>query len=288
MALIEHLLESTTKYEVPQGAFWNWAFHPETLDQIARLRAGLISFGDSDDAAMLTALMLGCLHGPLPKDSSNSGYFSNQMPRTFSSKPDYSVRYWQEREMKPIKISVIDPLRKKAKLVFAKSLRPSGEQSRIFFGDSSDPSVFKRISDPVDLVITSPPYYGMRSYVQDQWLRFWFLGGPDQVSYNCRDQISHLSPENFSKSLSLVWNNAASVASRNIRMVIRFGALPSRKADSDKIFRDSLKFSNAPWEIYRTRQVGDSNLGRRQSLGMGEKASSKAVTEQDYFIRLKI
>ena len=288
MTLLEHLLESTTNYEVPQGAFWNWAFHPETLDQISRLRAGLIRFGDSDDAAMLTALMLGCLHGPLPKDSKNSGYFSNQMPRTFSSKPDYSVRYWQEHKMNPIKVCIIGPLRKKAKLVFAKSFLPCGEKSRIFFGDSSDPSIFERISDPVDLVITSPPYYGMRSYVQDQWLRFWFLGGPDQVSYNYSNHLSHLSPENFSRSLSHVWNNAATVANQNIRMVIRFGALPSRKADSDKILRDSLQFSKAPWEIYRIRQVGDADLGRRQSLGMGEKASSKAVTERDYYIRLKV
>jgi len=26
-------------------------------------------------------------------------------------------------------------------------------------------------SKPYDWVITSPPYYGMRTYIQDQWLR---------------------------------------------------------------------------------------------------------------------
>ena len=42
-----------------------------------------------------------------------------------------------------------------------------------------------------DWVITSPPYYGMRTYIPDQWLRNWFVGGPDAVDYTNRDQVVH-------------------------------------------------------------------------------------------------
>ena len=34
------------------------------------------------------------------------------------------------------------------------------------------------------LIVTSPPYYGLRTYVSDQWLRNWFLGGADRVDYS--------------------------------------------------------------------------------------------------------
>jgi hypothetical protein len=32
--------------------------------------------------------------------------------------------------------------------------------------------------------LTSPAYYGLRTYVADQWLRNWFLGGPAYVDYS--------------------------------------------------------------------------------------------------------
>ncbi|MCL5736611.1 MAG: DNA methylase, partial [Actinobacteria bacterium] len=31
----------------------------------------------------------------------------------------------------------------------------------------------------VKLVVTSPPYLDVTNYSEDQWLRLWFLGGPD-------------------------------------------------------------------------------------------------------------
>ena len=61
------------------------------------LREGLHGLR-SDAAQMLRAICLGALHGPLSKSPDQRGYFSNQMPRTFASKPDYSVRFWRERE----------------------------------------------------------------------------------------------------------------------------------------------------------------------------------------------
>ena len=32
----------------------------------------------------------------------------------------------------------------------------------------------------IDLLFTSPPYYGVTNYHVDQWLRLWMLGGPDK------------------------------------------------------------------------------------------------------------
>jgi hypothetical protein len=37
----------------------------------------------------------------------------------------------------------------------------------------------------------SPPYYGRRTYIPDQWLRNWFLGGSSNVEYSNDLQLAH-------------------------------------------------------------------------------------------------
>ena len=38
-------------------------------------------------------------------------------------------------------------------------------------------TALRRIRRRFTRVITSPPYLGMRTYLPDQWLRYWALGG---------------------------------------------------------------------------------------------------------------
>lgn len=44
----------------------------------------------------------------------------------------------------------------------------------------------------------SPPYYGMRTYLPDQWLRLWFLGGPDYVEH----QLKHSGAVSFAAGMA--------------------------------------------------------------------------------------
>ena len=61
-----------------------------------------------------------------------------------------------------------------------------------------------------DWVITSPPYYGMRTYIPDQWLRNWFVGDPDVVDYTNRRRSRSLKPRGRRRAdLRQVWRNAA-------------------------------------------------------------------------------
>ncbi|MDR6860238.1 hypothetical protein [Variovorax guangxiensis] len=62
---------------------------------------------ESDTTVVLRAAMLGCLHGPLNKSPERRSYFSNQMPRTFSAKPSYSLRYWSEHKTQPPDVAVL-------------------------------------------------------------------------------------------------------------------------------------------------------------------------------------
>ncbi len=67
----------------------------------------------SDIDRFIAALALGSLHGEMDKSSS---YFSNQMPRTISTKPAYSIRYWREHGLRPKRRRVFEILRNRARL----------------------------------------------------------------------------------------------------------------------------------------------------------------------------
>ncbi|HHI71505.1 MAG TPA: hypothetical protein ENJ91_10915 [Rhodobacteraceae bacterium] len=283
--LMEQLLCDFQSPEIPEGEFWRWAFHPDTLIDICKLRQGLMEIEDTDASVMLRAVLMGCLHGPLNKNKQAPSYFSNQMPRTFATKPEYSVRYWKQRNLKPHYVNVRIPVKKKIEGLFNKVPRRS-YISNIQQADSRQPHYYRILDRPVDLVITSPPYYGMQSYIQDQWLRYWFIGGSDTIDYQAGKETSHFSPERFARSLTKVWDNIFNKSSDRIRMIIRFGAIASRKADYDEILRNSLKQSVGSWHIYYTRNAGSSNRGNRQAQVMGKRVKSSAIEEKDYFVRL--
>lgn len=83
--------------------FFRYAFHPKTLRQILYLRSCL-RWQKGDVDCMLAALILGALHGESNKSRS---YLSNQMPRTISTKPEYSIRFWQKNGFKAPKRDVM-------------------------------------------------------------------------------------------------------------------------------------------------------------------------------------
>src|ERR1700733_5937919 len=110
--LAEKILESQPKVRLPRGEFWEWAYDANTLKDVCILREGLRNMR-SDAAAMLRAVCLGALHGPLSKGPEQRSYFSNQMPRTFASKPDYSVRFWRARDLKPTPADAIQIVKRR-------------------------------------------------------------------------------------------------------------------------------------------------------------------------------
>ncbi len=72
--------------------FFHHAYRMDTLRQLLYLREQL-DWKNNDVDCMIAALILGSLHGETEKSSS---YLSNQMPRTISTKPAYSIRFWEK------------------------------------------------------------------------------------------------------------------------------------------------------------------------------------------------
>jgi DNA modification methylase len=281
MQLARLILAEERDYEVPSGPFWRLAYHSSTLDQICRLRAGL-KYRQTEAAALLRGIVLGCLHGPLAKDSARSGYFSNQMPRTFASKPAYSVRYWQAKQLRPPKIDVLNPIERRLTRIAAEDIPKRKHRGVITRGDSTLATSYAQVPDNISYVVTSPPYYGLVTYVQDQWLRNWFVGGPDTIDYGRGKQLSHESPEAFAASLGKVWNHCGDRLKCNGEMVVRFGSIRSRDHAPLEILRESLKSSKHDWRVKRSINVGTADAGKRQADAMG--TLSKPTTEFDVTI----
>lgn len=130
LELAENILESRARVVVPRGESWDWAYDLETLRDICILREHLLHLR-SDAAAILRAVCLGALRGPLSKDPVRRSYFSNQMPRTFASKPDYSVRFWKQRARRPVNVDVLTVIERRVERLQLRTLPSCRSNSRL-------------------------------------------------------------------------------------------------------------------------------------------------------------
>jgi hypothetical protein len=179
--------------------------------------------------------------------------------------------------MRPPNIDLLDVVRHRVKRYLGERV-PRG-RGLIRLGDSR----YLRLGKPkYGWVITSPPYYGMRTYLPDQWLRNWFLGGASVVPYLQRaGELTHHDPAAFASQLRDVWSRAARVALPTARLVCRFGGIHDRSADPLDIIKDSLRESG--WRLTTIRQAGDANTGRRQAGQFGVGISLTPCPEYDVY-----
>jgi hypothetical protein len=273
------LLEAPDPLNVPTDEFWTWAFSTATLVQLCRMREELIRNHAGPERTMLTAIVLGALHGPRCKRTPS--YCSNQCPRTFAPKPAYSVKFWKERAFLPPIVDVLGVIFRRAERYLSGPTDHSVGSARIRDSRKKPP---RELKERFSWVVTSPPYYGMKTYVPDQWLRNWFLGGPSVVDYASRNaDFEHSSPERFAEQLRRVWQNTAFMCARGAHLVCRFGGIPDRKQDCLQIAKSSFRESG--WRLTTVRRAGNASDGRRQSSQFGERRSLPRE-EYDLYARL--
>ncbi len=267
--------------EAPAGDFWAGCYHPETLAEVCKLRSRLLENCATQAEVALRAVLLGILHGPVNKGLPT--YLSNQMPRTYSTKPKSAVNYWRKRGLEPKRVQVLDAVRRRAGFTFASI--PAAVPGKVFQADSRAFTLPAR-QRVFRWVITSPPYYGMRSYLPDQWLRNWFLGGPAGVSYSTEQQVPHSNEDDFVAGLAEVWRRSAAVCVAGARLIVRFGALPSVSKDPTGLLTRSLREADCCWRVTTVKNAGTAQRGRRQYEQFGP-SKSDPVEEIDLYARLE-
>jgi len=200
--------------------FFHYAYHGDTLRQLLYLRKQLAWKRVRSDT-MIASLVLGALHGETNKSPS---YLSNQMPRTISTKPAYSIRFWQKHGFHAPERDVFALLKSRA--AFRYETPPPDGRAIVLQRDMRElPRVAESFPGPIRCVITSPPYLDVTNFEEDQWLRLWFLGGPPypQTFRLSRDDRYRLA-DDYWRFIADMWRVLGTILQRGADIVIRLGS----------------------------------------------------------------
>lgn len=213
--------------------FFQLCFASKTLSQVRFLRERLDWRRRRSDA-FIAALALGCLHG---ESHRTRWCFSNRMPRTISTKPAYSVRWWRERGSLPPVRDVFAILREVARYRLESERAP--RRGRVMQVDARNLATrLGTFARRVSLVITSPPYLDTTDYREDQWLRLWFLGGPSRPRKQPGSDDRHRGAEPYWTFLSEAWRGVAPLLRDSAHIVVRIGG---RRTERATVEHDLLK-----------------------------------------------
>ncbi|MCY3840295.1 MAG: DNA methylase [Gammaproteobacteria bacterium] len=205
--------------------FFDLCFHQDTMLQVRYLRS-VLDWRNRKDDRFIAALCLGALHGESHK---SPNCFSNRMPRTISTKPDYSVRWWTDRSYAPPSRDVFEILERMLEYRFR--TRPPDGCARVVQADSRRvAAAFPALAGRVTDVITSPPYLDTTNYREDQWLRLWFLGGQPIVPRGRRDD-RHYNKDVYWSFIQASMKGLAPLLAKRARLVIRIGGRRLRKTE---------------------------------------------------------
>ena len=197
--------------------FFELCYHPDTLSQIRYLRS-VLDWRNCRRDRFIAALCLGALHG---ESHRSPNYFSNRMPRTISTKPGYSVRWWRENGHEAPHRDVFEILERM--IAYRFRTPPPESEGRVVQADARQagealPSLTGRVTD----VITSPPYLDTTNFREDQWLRLWFLGGRPGAAHDRQDDRHYCKEQYWTFVTESVKGWRALLAER-ARVVVRIG-----------------------------------------------------------------
>jgi len=212
--------------DYPEHIFFGWCFHEKTLAALLFLRANL-NWRESKVDKFIAAVVLGCLHGESHK---TPNCLSNRMPRTISTKPDYSIRWWAERNLKAPERQTFEVIRTMVKFRFRE--KPPALVGTVKLRDARHSArAFPSLREKVALVVTSPPYLDTTDYNEDQWLRLWFLGGAEEPRGGANPDDRHTRLEDYWKFLRETWDGMRPLVRRGTHVVIRIGGTGIKKGE---------------------------------------------------------
>ena len=201
--------------------FFSYCYAPKVLSFLLAARHDLDWKNNPVDTTLMSLILIS-LHAKL-----GSG-LSNQMRQSKAMAPDYSVRWWTERGMKPPDLNPFDFMQAKIEWRYKQGRPKSNREGHAILDDST--SRLNQIATDVkqgqqprfQLLLTSPPYYDITHYHYDQWLRYWMLGGsswPSKTEDKYRGRFG--SQTMYKELLDTVFRQVAQVMADNATIYIR-------------------------------------------------------------------
>lgn len=249
----------------PQNEFQRWAWAQRTLGFLNVARSQLDWRNNQLDQTLM-AIILVNLHGKLGEG------LSNQLRQSKAMAPDYSVRWWKERELSPPEIDLSEFFEKKISWRYAKGIPNKKTEAFLHFGDSRD---FLAESEFVtNLIVTSPPYCGLTNYSYDNWIRLWMLGGPQLPNYSSETKFAN--KEDYKTLIDEVVKACVKRSDQDVTIVWRTSA----QAYSFEVAAEAFK-EHLPKHTIAHRHDDVSNSATQTAL-YGNKWDKKG--EQDFLI----
>ena len=217
----------TATIPLPTAEFFSACFHEETLRELSFLRTHL-EWRNDDRDRFIAAVILGALHG---ESHRSPNYLSNRMPRTISTKPEYSVRWWKERNLLPERRETFSVARSLIK--YRMSVEAPRGDAEVRMDDARNCGcIFRQHEGKVGLIVTSPPYLDTTDYSEDQWLRIWFLGGAEMPVRRSSKDDRYRNTQSYWQFLAEVWKGCAPLLASRSTIAIRIGG---RKLSVDEL-----------------------------------------------------
>jgi hypothetical protein len=177
---LNEMIELSSQYREEAASmekFYAVCFSSNVLCFLLAARTELNWKLNSIDSTLM-AIILHYLHGK------RGSSLSNQMPMAKSTSIQYSIDWWESKGYSiPPDIDVLTFFTSRIAWRYSKGRVDYSTRGQVVLSDST--TELKLLSnkctesnEKVDLLFTSPPYYGVTNYHVDQWLRFWLLGGP--------------------------------------------------------------------------------------------------------------
>ena len=121
----------------------------------------------------------------------------------------------------------------------------------------------KPLAHPRPSLITSPPYFDVTNFEEDQWLRLWFLGGPPHPTRNrvLRDD-HHSFAVTYWRLIADMWRSLGNVVASKGHVVVRLGSSRITPDELRKQLTATSHFSGLPISLIHTEV---SEIDRRQT-----------------------
>lgn len=277
---LETIQRDQTPLCAPESEFFVACFHEETLQQVVFLREAL-NWRRSRIDRFIAAVTLGCLHGESHK---SRNYLSNRMPRTISTKPDYSVRWWSDRGYIAPRRNAFEILRRVAAYRLSHPIVPL--RGAVHLSDARQAGhSFPKLHATVKLIVTSPPYLDTTDYSEDQWLRLWFLGGAERpVTKRNRDD-RHRSVSLYWLFLTEAWAGCTALVKRGTVLVVRIGGTQLQKSELSIGLFNSLQCGLSGY-VVRPMHKGITTVIKNRQTNSFRPGTTSLRHEHDFLFEL--
>jgi len=138
-------------------------YHPKTYSQLLNIRRQLKNTPVDN---LIKAIILGRLHGH------SDAFFSVWTFNVISMSKERIKKQSEKRGIKPQYRDIVPRIIKKAKEVLRDTIKEQ-PKSKLWMADTRN--MYFIPSNYVHLIVTSPPFMNVINYIDDNWLRFWFL-----------------------------------------------------------------------------------------------------------------